>query len=530
MIDLAKLAEKHFPFEKFNPGQKQAIIDVVASIQAGNKHVILEAPTGVGKSVIATTVHNMLQEIDENWRTTITTTTKALQDQYCNDDKSIFDLRGRKNYGCNEGAEYYNSGECRVLTHKHMCQKETNCDYYITRQHWCEEAALRLTNVAFQIEACPMLVCAPENKANLIVLDECHNLPAEIVSHSCLEINLAQIPNTKDVAPQLIPALYKFVDSFKKDSVGGAAKITKKQLQAARDIAMDATAIFENLQGAKTNTQQMKKNMSAVEELQNFTDKLFAFSRGTGKWILTAYIIGNKLQLKPVYANQVAEGSMFSKADVFLHMSAAICGIEQYTKQLGITDCVYVSVENPIPARNRKIIMKAVAPMSQKHDNTKKMAAAIDKIANHQKGNGVVHSVSFKLAEQLKEQMQNKHRVLISNNRREILHFLKTKTDGILVSPSVETGYDFKEDLCRWQIIPKVPYLYIGDPYVKYNMENDSDWYAREAILRMIQASGRGVRGITDWANTFILDSNACPLIANNACMFPEWWIDALVM
>ena len=98
----------------------------------------------------------------------------------------------------------------------------------------------------------------------------------------------------------------------------------------------------------------------------------------------------------------------------------------------------------------------------------------------------------------------------------------------IVLSPSVETGYDFKGDLARWKIIAKVPYGYIGDPFVKLNMTRDPSWYARQAILRLVQASGRVTRGINDSGDTYIIDSNATRLIVDNDTIFPEWYLDAI--
>ena len=88
-IDRIKsLATEFFPYDTANPGQMECIVEAIdALVNKKFKHVIIEAPTGVGKSLIGTTIHNVLRHLvlEHNpygqFRTSITTPTKGLQDQ-----------------------------------------------------------------------------------------------------------------------------------------------------------------------------------------------------------------------------------------------------------------------------------------------------------------------------------------------------------------------------------------------------------------------------------------------------------------
>jgi Rad3-related DNA helicase len=98
------------------------------------------------------------------------------------------------------------------------------------------------------------------------------------------------------------------------------------------------------------------------------------------------------------------------------------------------------------------------------------LATFVDKIIDrHGTDNGVIHTVSFQLAKDIRDNSKHKKRMVISNDRDEIISLLKKK-NMILLSPSVESGYDFKGDLARWQILPKVPYEYLGNPRIKLLM------------------------------------------------------------
>ena len=91
-----------------------------------------------------------------------------------------------------------------------------------------------------------------------------------------------------------------------------------------------------------------------------------------------------------------------------------------------------------------------------------------------------------------------------------------------------QSRYDFKNDMCRFQIIAKVPFHYIGDKWVALNMGRDPEWYARKAIVRLVQASGRAVRGVNDYASTYIIDANFERLFKYNKHLFPKWYLDSV--
>ena len=77
----------------------------------------------------------------------------------------------------------------------------------------------------------------------------------------------------------------------------------------------------------------------------------------------------------------------------------------------------------------------------------------------------------------------------------------------VLISPSLHTGLDLKDELSRFQIITKVPYPNKSDRWTNAKRVADSEWYYWQTALKLIQAYGRSVRSKDDWARTYILDS-----------------------
>ncbi len=53
-------------------------------------------------------------------------------------------------------------------------------------------------------------------------------------------------------------------------------------------------------------------------------------------------------------------------------------------------------------------------------------------------------------------------------------------------------------------------------------------WYDLSALQKIIQSSGRIVRGREDWGETYILDRSALKLIQKYRSECPEWFLKRL--
>jgi Rad3-related DNA helicase len=59
-------------------------------------------------------------------------------------------------------------------------------------------------------------------------------------------------------------------------------------------------------------------------------------------------------------------------------------------------------------------------------------------------------------------------------------------------------------------------------------MHKNNKWYARDAIVKIIQGSGRSIRSENDWAETFVLDSNFVRLLNKDKELFPKWFLEGI--
>lgn len=539
---ILKLVEEEFPFETFNSGQKETIISAIKALMKGTPHVIISAPTGSGKSAIAITIHNVLKRIHRDYRTCIITSTIGLQKQYKQDYPDLLDLKSKVHYSCNKGAPGYMSQECLQKIYSKQCDK-ASCPYLIARDSWVNCPDIKTTNSSFYITAGPAILSNLEDdRLDLTVIDECHEIDKVVIENTSIAFKLKdgykriqqQWRSFMDYYSELITILLK---QFPEDRHFNFKLLTESDIGSIGVMFKECVRIADQL----SKKADQLKNADAVamklasQDLLEFSKNLSflmdpSFQSPYYKWIVTKS--ETEYKIVPLSTRTYrTQGVLFSKANQHIHMSATICGVKEYAENLNIAegDYVFIETHNPIPEENRPVYMDETLQINRGTD-PKDITALVDRIISKESGNGVIHTVSFKLANDILNNSKHKKRMIVSNNREEILDFLDTHNNGIVLSPSIETGYDFKDDLARWQIIAKIPFLNLGDLYVSERKKLNSAWYIRETVLRFIQSAGRVCRGVNDYGKTYVIDRNVFRLIQQNEELYPGWFLNSIVL
>jgi Rad3-related DNA helicase len=170
------------------------------------------------------------------------------------------------------------------------------------------------------------------------------------------------------------------------------------------------------------------------------------------------------------------------------------------------------------------------------------MAVEVPKLITRIKGiiderpnvKGLIHAVSFKLAREIYDGVGS-NRLLIhdSANRQDVLEeFMESKEPLVLISPSMERGVSLSMDLCRFIIVAKAPFLYLGDKIVSarvYSSKLGSEWYSAVMLTTVLQMTGRGMRSKQDFCESFILDEQFSRVLYAKPNYLPEWWREAIV-
>ena len=116
----------NFPHGKFRNNQDSVIKQICEAFNSGYKHIILEAPTGFGKSAIAITIARTLGS------SYICTATKDLQTQYSRDYQFLKVAKGKSNFLCRVKEDFVESGKylCSSCNSKTEIEcKHTSCEY-----------------------------------------------------------------------------------------------------------------------------------------------------------------------------------------------------------------------------------------------------------------------------------------------------------------------------------------------------------------------------------------------------------------
>ena len=97
----------------------------------------------------------------------------------------------------------------------------------------------------------------------------------------------------------------------------------------------------------------------------------------------------------------------------------------------------------------------------------------------------------------------------------------------MLVSPSLREGVDLPDDFLRFQIVTKMPYGDLGDPWTAARCGRDPRWYALETAKALAQAYGRSCRNAEDFGVTYILDAQFARFLQHYRPLLPDWFLDA---
>jgi len=547
--------KKYFPFDIPRDNQLEIAEEIIHAFKK-HRYVILNAPTGVGKSAIAmTAAQYFTKNRIKTGMVSIVTSEKILQDQYTDDFAHLPDIvsvKGMGAYICPKDGDSVSEAECRVPG----INCEESCEYrQMLRKRkksliWITNYSIALTNRTFQ-----------ERTHDLFVCDEMHKIEPILLGHVTVSLGsefihginkrLEKIFNVS--FPESIIKLLELYTKGKEKNNENAIRFYYElfeevyiiYLQISESITFFIKDNFSHITTKKEYTQEeiedIKKvkyclrTLSIIESniLVKYGLMLNHADNSDMKWILE--ILENEILFKPVYANFLFEPLLGRLSNKFLFMSATSYCKEMFCEQFDVSeDDVYeISLDSPFPIENRKIYVAECMSMSytQLQKNLKSMVDTVDNLLKSISCRAVIHSGNYNIARYIASNSIHKDRIVApKSGERELLiqRDFKNKENGILISPSIIEGVSFNDEMCRIQIVVKVPYTSLADKRIKIRATQDPLWYRQEAIFKIVQSSGRGVRHKDDFCITFILDSSFSNLYDNSSFLFPKWFVSAI--
>mgnify|MGYP001037476294 CR=1 FL=1 len=492
------------------------------------KYILLQAPVGVGKSLIGLTYSRYLNQGKGD--SFILTPQIILQKQYedsCSSDM-LASLYGKGNYKC--------------------ANRNTTCDVGSLVKPRCDNcpaaAAKSRAKIApnvvlnYKLAMLSFVYTQTFRKRGLMILDECHNTESELTEIDAVQIFAKRCERYNipwKAHTDIVSAINWVSDKY--------LPVMDKKLQALMDECeelIDKGTNGRHVLPAEIN--KLREMNALVEHIQGLTDIITEGMDSLQKnWCLI--FDKNSIKFKRLYGAHSFEHILQPMADRFLFMSSTILNPKSFCRDLGINpdEAAFLSLESDFPAENRPVVYMPQMKMTvnwnsdENVGNRKNMINTIKQLMELNKDHsGIIHTGNFAIAKWLTEQLEDQipHEILHHNpesgdDRNQIIKiFQSTKKPALLISPSITEGLDLINDLARFAIIVKIPYGFLGDQWIKRRMEISSEWYQRQAIVDIIQGAGRVVRSKDDWGHVYILDSSWGYLYTQTKGIIPDWWHD----
>jgi len=597
------------------------------------KYVILEAPTGIGKSWIASWLALWKKNV------TILTSQKGLQDQYKEDFPFVKTVRGRDNYDCLQllNQEKCSQGHCFNENKKKWCDFHVSQDdfkipdkgrgteneniIYIGQERRgleepCKFYEQRVIGQlsSFSVYNYTMFLFStldkdePEQEPELghktlLICDEAHDFEGYLKTNLGLEIkdtyatkidrkdlqdriNLVKTTSNIDEILKIIRDLMsgyrnrimeikEHVDCslwlYSKKHMMKHPELTcskghkrpqkKDCCKNARDFlrafgksrrcfkCKDHIPPFWNKESRtwdpckedhnKLNhllLKSMKENLEDLEtayteiigDKNNFYVSKAGIDDDTGKFIVKLYPLKLQKEAKRVY----------EPYDNVLFMSATIDN-HAFPEDVGLSpsDTIRIHLDSPFEKHNRKLIRRYVASLRYKNKEQEmlKIIKEIEKILDeHPEERGLIFVTSYSYQDMIMKGISQKYLERIfeikrGENKTKKLDEFKSYKNKVAISPGLWFGYDFKDELSRFQIIVKAPYAPLDDQRTKAKMkrlDHGEYWYDLLACQKLVQGCGRSIRHKNDHAVTYLLDKRIQVLLDKPQTQ--KWFSDAV--
>lgn len=507
------------PYPSWGPGQLDLICDIVGAFDQA-PYVVVEAPTGTGKSGVAMAVSKLLAD-----NTLVVTGTKQLQRQYADMFPSEFgpgmirEVTGRANHACL--IDPGQTAETAICTVGGVCQHQgtSECAYYAQFHLNGEIPVLNYSMWLAQVNFARRF-----QETGLVIFDEAHTLEEEVRKFATVYISDAVFTEYSTVRPADMASWLRF-----------AQKMVNLLGREVRDI--------RNTRAEWTPDLSLKEILRRRRVLRLYASCQMLLSMSDpDAWVEIPKQTGT--EFRPVWVNTLATKYVFSHTPRALLMSGTILSKEMFCADLGLNPekVQFLRVPSIFPKANRPLYYRPVGKIKASDElSLARLVEAVDDIlASHEGQRGLIHTASYKVAKYILDHSKHSGRLWTHDAKSRIsaLEAFKGDAEGVLVSPSMTTGVDLPYDLCRFQIIAKLSFPDLGDPQVKKRMKLGPDgnpnpkgqsWYNWTTTCTLVQTYGRGMRAIDDSCETYLLDGNWGWFKHAVREMLPTWFREAIV-
>ncbi|WP_178915721.1 ATP-dependent DNA helicase [Natronomonas gomsonensis] len=522
-MDPSRIVEE-FPAPSFRGAQEQALSDIRDAFAAGNDVVLVRAPTGSGKSLLARAIAGCARRPGEAEHVQATgayyTTPQVSQLDDVAGDELLEDLsviRGKSNYDC------ILPGETSTPVNQAPCARERGFDCPVKHRcpYFSDRSIASNRNIAAMTLAYFMQTAGSDvfGKRDVVVVDEAHGLAEWAEMYATIDLSPAEVPVWDACEPPNIDGL-----SDVEDYVERLTSVCSRRQEELRG----------KLELSPAEAEERDQLAELVRDLGWFLEDLRDPESPT-TWVADQSE-NRAITVKPLDPARYLHHTVWDRGNRFALLSATILNKDAFCRSAGLNpeNVALVDVPHTFPVENRPLYDVTQGKMTYEHrdETLPKVARSIVQImAKHDDEKGLIHAHSYAIADRLHELLDDfgvadRVRGHDSENRDAALSGWKRSSGAdVFVSVKMEEALDLNGDLCRWQVLCKAPYPNTNDSRVAQRLEDGQwGWYYRTALRTVIQACGRVVRAPDDYGATYLADSSLVDLFERARHDMPEWF------
>lgn len=543
---------KFFPGTEYYPYQKDAIAAIYQAFLEGAEYVICEAPWGVGKTYIAKTFADFFN------KSYYMTATIGLQNQVLGSFKDVRKIDGRGNNPCLINPKIMaNVADCVTKADLFKCPHKPErrqdvsrpefqlppaplCMYWDkkidainahTSVHNYDYIITELTNVKHF--SYPRSDSNNLRELSLGIFDEAHNIESKIMEHYDITLSQSRLLEYEITIPEDYTTKTQWIDWLNKIKFDKLEPALVKLKDEMKEEMPDRD---------KIKVVRRFENLSSL--IQRINSLINTYTQNPNAW--TFQYKENALKVLPNKVDAFVEHRLFKYFDRKLFLSATILNPRSFAADLGLTGkrVKYVSVPCPFPITNRLIYPLNVGKLGYE-DRSANMRVAVEAIKiildMFPDKKGLLHTNSFTINNAILDSipMSSPQRQRMISHRggegskgyRDALEEHKEADyPSLLVTPSATEGVDLAGKLSEFQIVFSLFYANEEEsPQLKERHTYDPEHRERLACIKLEQATGRSIRGMTEICPTFILDSRFGYFKQRNEGLLSAWWKAAVV-
>lgn len=537
--------------------QKDILRNVDEKIKSGYKKIILSAPTGVGKSLIAGAVAKHCGD------SFIVTATKHLQDQYIRDMDFLKSVKGKSNFPCRKLMKNQSVRSLARATRQGLTCEKGRCIEIISKDGKTEEETCQfkpkikhVENGKYDLDACDyylqkyMALVAPHSLWNyhayfqiikynkkmfeeyldrkIAVFDEAHKIEDQIVNFIGLDIYKGTVDDCGiDLQAYNLEDIDSVISLAESIAISYARRL--KELESGSGSQDIDAGTMTRVRSRYEKISRAKKDM--LDDKENFV---------IGRPVTDYDGVFKSVSVKPIDISKHCKE--FFQTDLQMYMSATI-DRDSFCENMGMDPEEVAMIDtpkSPFPVENRSVDFLNVRSLNSRSTQDDKLAVIkrIDDImTRHSEHRGLILTSSISWCHEIRNHLtsENQRRIRIchskNNNGRtqdEIIDEHAGVPNSVLLSSSLWEGVDLKDDLSRFQIIAKVPYPNLAEKRISEKMRMFPLWYDAQTMTKLLQGFGRSIRNDGDWARTYVLDSAVNHVLSRARDRIPMAYYDIL--